>query len=63
MTSAGSLLLIAIGAILRYAVTTTVSGVNLQTAGLVLMIVGIVGLLVSLYMAFTGHDPDRGGYA
>jgi hypothetical protein len=49
MTFGSSLLLIAVGAILRYAVTATVSGVNLQTVGLVLMIVGIVGLVLSLF--------------
>lgn len=48
MTVGSSLLLIAAGAILRYAVTATTSGVNLQTVGLVLMIVGIVGLVLSL---------------
>lgn len=48
MTYGTSLLLIAVGAILRYAVTATVSGINFQTVGLVLMIVGIVGLILSL---------------
>lgn len=48
MTYGTSLLLIAIGAILRYAVTATVEGINLQTVGLVLMIIGIVGLILSL---------------
>lgn len=48
MRYGSSLLLIAVGAILRYAVTTTVSGVDLQVVGLVLMIVGIVGLILSL---------------
>jgi hypothetical protein len=48
MTYGTSLLLIAVGAILRYAVTATVSGIDLQVVGLVLMIVGIVGLLLSL---------------
>jgi uncharacterized membrane protein YedE/YeeE len=48
MTYGSSLLLIAIGAILRYAVTATVSGIDLQVVGLVLMIVGIVGLILSL---------------
>jgi beta-lactamase regulating signal transducer with metallopeptidase domain len=46
-----SLLLIAVGAILRWAVTDTVSGVNLATVGLILLIVGIIGLLISLYYA------------
>ncbi len=42
-------MLIAIGAILRYAVTATVSGISLQTVGLILMIVGIAGLVLSLF--------------
>lgn len=48
MTIGTSLLLIAAGAILRYAVTATASGVDLRVVGLVLMIVGIVGLVLSL---------------
>jgi hypothetical protein len=47
-----SILLIAVGAVLKYAVTATVSGINIQTVGLILMIAGIVGLIISLlYMA------------
>jgi hypothetical protein len=54
-----SILLIAVGAILRYAVTTTVSGVSLTTVGLILMIVGIAGLALSvLYML--AWSPRRG---
>jgi heme/copper-type cytochrome/quinol oxidase subunit 2 len=48
MTYGTSLVLIAVGAILRYAVTATVNGVDLHVVGLVLMIVGIVGLVLSL---------------
>ena len=43
-----SLLLIAAGAILKFAVTATASGVNLNTVGVVLMVVGAIGLLLSL---------------
>ncbi|MBX5443348.1 MAG: hypothetical protein IRZ32_17705 [Solirubrobacteraceae bacterium] len=43
-----SLLLIAVGAILRFAVTADVSGVELATVGLILMIVGAAGLVLSL---------------
>jgi hypothetical protein len=50
MTVGGSLLLIAVGAILRYAVTDTISGVDLAMIGLILMIVGIVGLVIGLFM-------------
>jgi hypothetical protein len=45
-----SLFLIAVGAILRYAVTDSISGVDLTTVGLILMIVGIVGLLIALVL-------------
>jgi hypothetical protein len=53
-----SIFLIAAGAILRYAVTASVSGIELQTVGLILMIVGIIGLVISLAVIFMG---DRGG--
>jgi hypothetical protein len=43
-----SLFLIAVGAILRYAVTLAVTGVALRTVGLILMIVGGVGLAISI---------------
>jgi uncharacterized membrane protein YidH (DUF202 family) len=46
------LFLIAAGAILRYAVTTNVSGINLHTTGVVLMVVGVVGLVISLFLWF-----------
>jgi hypothetical protein len=55
-----SIFLIAVGAILRYAVTVTVSGVELQTVGLILMIVGIIGLVISLAVIFTA-GPGGGG--
>jgi uncharacterized membrane protein HdeD (DUF308 family) len=45
-----SLFLIAAGAILKYAVTDEISGVDLTTVGLILMIVGIVGLILSLIL-------------
>lgn len=48
MTYGTSLFLIAVGAILRYAVTATVSGINLHVVGLVLIVIGVVGLLLSL---------------
>jgi hypothetical protein len=45
-----SLLLIAVGAILRYAVTDSISGVDLTTVGLILLIVGVLGLIISLFL-------------
>jgi Domain of unknown function (DUF6458) len=47
-----SIFLIAVGAILRYAVTVNVEGVSLTTVGLILMIVGILGLAISLLFLF-----------
>ena len=44
-----SILLIAAGAILRYAVTATTSGFSIQTVGLILMIAGAAGLVLSLF--------------
>ncbi len=49
-----SIFLIAVGAILRYAVTVTVQGVELDTVGLILIVVGIVGLVISLAVTFLG---------
>lgn len=43
-----SILLIAAGAILRWAVTASTSGVNLQTVGLILLVVGAIGAVLSL---------------
>lgn len=43
-----SIFLIAIGAILTFAVTASVSGIELATVGVILMVVGIIGLLISL---------------
>jgi hypothetical protein len=43
-----SLILIAVGAILTWAVTATVSGIDLNTVGVILMVVGGVGALISL---------------
>ena len=42
-----SILFIAAGAILRWAVTASTDGVNLQTVGMILFIVGIVGAAMS----------------
>jgi hypothetical protein len=53
VTIGTSILLIAVGAILRYAVNVHSSAFNISTAGLILMIVGILGLILSLlYTAF-----------
>jgi len=43
-----SIFLIAVGAILAFAVTTEVSGLDIGTVGWILMLVGGLGLLLSL---------------
>ena len=43
-----SLILIAVGAILTWAVTAEASGVDLTTVGVILMVVGLAGGLISL---------------
>ena len=53
-----SLFLIAVGAILRYAVSDSVPGIDLPVIGLILMIVGIVGMLISLF-TMTLWNRDR----
>ena len=54
-----SIFLIALGAILKYAVTADVEGVNLDTVGVILMVVGIVGLLLSLLWMTIWADRRR----
>jgi hypothetical protein len=53
-----SLFLIATGAILRWAVTGHVSGVNIQTVGLILLIVGVIGLIISLFWIMSASRRD-----
>jgi hypothetical protein len=59
-----SLFLIAVGAILTYAVRVTDPNgwVNIHTVGIILMIVGIIGALVSaaFWNSWGGWHRDRG---
>jgi hypothetical protein len=55
-----SIFLIALGAILKFAVTATVSGISLATVGTILLVVGILGLLISLVFLM---QADRRGAA
>jgi Domain of unknown function (DUF6458) len=55
MTIGVSLFLIAVGAILKYAVTAHVSGINLHTAGLIVMVIGILGLLLGVWLTASRH--------
>ena len=51
-----SIFMIALGAILKFAVTATVAGFSIQTAGVILIVAGIVALLVSLFLYVTAAD-------
>lgn len=56
-----SLFLIGAGAVLHWAITAHVSGFNIQTAGTILMLVGLLGLIISLLYTF--GRGDRGSRA
>jgi hypothetical protein len=60
MTIGSAIVLIAIGAILKWAVTAHVNGFDIQTAGTVLFVVGLVGLVLALFYTFwwsSRRDP------
>jgi hypothetical protein len=50
-----SLFLVAVGAILYFAVDASVSGIEIATVGIILMVVGIIGLLISLFFLSTAR--------
>jgi hypothetical protein len=61
-----SILLLAIGAVLAWAVSAEVSGIDIQAVGVILMVVGALGLLVSLVFwsswgGFGSRDAAAGG--
>jgi Domain of unknown function (DUF6458) len=53
-----SLFLIAVGAILYFAVNADVQGLEISTVGVILMVIGAVGLVISLF--FLGSSRRRG---
>jgi hypothetical protein len=60
VTLGTSLFLIAVGAILKFAVTAHVAGVDIQTVGVILMIVGALGLVLGLYLLMRGRWASPG---
>jgi len=61
-----SIFFIAVGAILTWAVSAEVSGVDITAVGVILLIVGIVGFIASLIFwsswgGFGGRDAAAGG--
>jgi hypothetical protein len=66
MGTAVSLLMIAAGAIMVWAVTTTASGFSIHTVGIILMVVGAAGLVLSIIFGsswggFGGAKARRDG--
>jgi len=66
MTIGASLFLITVGAILNFAVTAEFAGIDLQTVGLILMIVGAIGLVLGLVLMSSQRrrtgNPGTGRY-
>lgn len=58
MRIGGSLMLIALGAILKFAVTAHVSGLNVQMIGVILMVVGVLALVLTAIWASTRRRTD-----
>ena len=58
-----SVFLLAVGAILTWAIDVTTSGVDLDTVGVILMVVGALGLLMSMlfwssFAPFAGNRSE-----
>jgi len=62
MGTAVSLLMIAVGAILTWAVTATSSTINVHSVGIILMVVGVVGVVLSIifWSSWGGFSRARG---
>ena len=58
MTIGSALFLLAAGAILRYAINDEIEDVDLETVGLILMIIGAVGLVLGLFLANRARTRD-----
>jgi hypothetical protein len=57
MRLGSSLFLIAVGAILYFAVTATLAGIEIQTVGLIFMIIGAIGFALSLIWMYSTSRP------
>lgn len=57
-----SIFLLAIGAILAFAVNTTISGLDIHVVGYILMGAGLIGLLLFLVVFNRGRGPRTATY-
>jgi predicted membrane channel-forming protein YqfA (hemolysin III family) len=53
-----SILLLVLGAVLTFAVDVSAEGFNLNTVGIILMVAGVIGLLLSL-LFWSSFSPYR----
>jgi hypothetical protein len=58
MSIGASIFLLVIGAILTFAVNVTAEGFNINTVGIILMVAGVIGLLLSL-LFWSSFSPYR----
>jgi predicted membrane channel-forming protein YqfA (hemolysin III family) len=58
MSIGASIFLLVVGAILTFAVNVTTEGFNINTVGIILMVAGVVGLLLSL-LFWSSFSPYR----
>ena len=60
MSFGASLFLIAVGAILHFAVTATLAGIDIQVVGTILMIIGVIGFAISLWLYLADRRNTSG---
>lgn len=61
MTIGAAIVLIAVGAVLKWAVTAHVNGFDIQTAGTVVFVVGLLGLVLAIMYTFWWARETRYG--
>ena len=59
MTIGAAIFIAALGAILRYAVSDSIEGVDLRTVGTILIVAGVVGLLAGLALEYRDRERVR----
>jgi hypothetical protein len=60
MSLGASLFCVAVGAILHFAVTATLAGIDIQTVGTILMVIGVIGFAISLWLYFASRRAEPG---
>jgi hypothetical protein len=55
-----SLFLIAVGAILHFAVTADLAGIDIQVVGTILMVIGVLGFAISMWIFLSSRNDSAG---